>query len=627
MLRRFISGIIIAVLLSSSVALIVDFHVHEVNAPNGFPVHNLDTDLNYTSIQEAIDAAETLNGHTIFVEAGIYFEHLVVNKSLSVIGENKNTTVIDGNYSGNVVTITTSNVKITGFTLQKSWMGHTWPFYDGSGIYIDEASSSNNISYNLIIDNLLYGILLNASSHNIISHNIFMNNTGSGIAILSSDSNIISNNTILECFYGIAVSNSTNNTIFENTVSSNFYGIGLGRSGSNRLFSNNMTNNNLNFGVIGASRSDFNNSVSVDNMVDGKCVYYLQDFEDIVLGSQHNIGTLYLINCKNVTVKDLFLSNNGIGLLLWETRNSVIENLTAKDNVYGIQLLSSTNITICGSYITNNLDEGLFVESSFGCSISGNNIDANQDRGIQLELSSNNTIVRNKITSNNDGIVIAEGIDNFVFENSVIDNHAGVLLFSTSDNKFYHNNFIGNSLQTMFIEPVYANYWDNGIEGNYWSDYKMSDFDNDGIGDVPYEMDENNTDHHPLMGMFSEFNATSEQHVQTICNSSISEFQFNGTAISFNVSGDNGTAGFCRICIPRALMNTTYRVFVNGTEILPPPQPLPCSNSTHSYLYFNYSHSTQDVIIISELPSLLILPLFMTATLLAAIIYKRKSKV
>jgi len=124
------------------------------------------------------------------------------------------------------------------------------------------------------------------------------------------------------------------------------------------------------------------------------------------------------------------------------------------------------------------------------------------------------------------------------------------------------------------------------------------------------------------MGMFSDFKATSEYHVQTICNSSISDFQYNGTAICFNVTGKTDTTGFCRICVPRALMNETYKVFVNGTEV--PCNLLPCSNTTHSYLYFTYNLSTQEVIIIPEFPAFLIPPLFMITTLLAVIIYRKK---
>jgi hypothetical protein len=47
----------------------------------------------------------------------------------------------------------------------------------------------------------------------------------------------------------------------------------------------------------------------------------------------------------------------------------------------------------------------------------------------------------------------------------------------------------------------YDNTWDDGYPsgGNYWSDYNGYDSDHDGIGDTPYFIDENNTDHYPLM--------------------------------------------------------------------------------------------------------------------------------
>jgi hypothetical protein len=72
-------------------------------------------------------------------------------------------------------------------------------------------------------------------------------------------------------------------------------------------------------------------------------------------------------------------------------------------------------------------------------------------------------------------------------------------------------------------------------------------------------------------------------------------------------------------------MNDTFRVLVNGTEVS--HALLSFSNSTHSYLYFTYEHSSQEVVIIPEFPSLVILPLFMIVTLLVAIIYGRKHSV
>jgi len=172
--------------------------------------------------------------------------------------------------------------------------------------------------------------------------------------------------------------------------------------------------------------------------------------------------------------------------------------------------------------------------------------------------------------------------------------------------------------------PLGGNYWDDYNGADLFSGQYQNETGSDGIGDTAYTIDVNNQDNYPLMGMFSDFKATSEYRVQTICNSSISDFHFNGTAICFNVTGIDYTTGFCRICMPRALMNETYKVFVNGTEVQ--CNLLPCSNTTHSYLYFTYNHSTQEVIIIPEFPSFIILPLFMAATLLAVIIIRRKHR-
>ena len=53
-------------------------------------VHNLDTNANYITIQAGINDLATLDGHTIFVEQGTYYENVVINKSLSLIGERAN---------------------------------------------------------------------------------------------------------------------------------------------------------------------------------------------------------------------------------------------------------------------------------------------------------------------------------------------------------------------------------------------------------------------------------------------------------------------------------------------------------------------------------------------------------
>jgi len=402
-------------------------------------VHNLNTGYNYTTVQEAINADETKDGHTIFVEQGIYYEHVIVNKTLSLIGEYRNGTIIDGNGTGVVISAVKSNAAIKSFTIRN---GST-----GIRIYLSGVGECCNIT---------------------IQNNLITNMTGSGIWVFAEGSNKIVGNTISNCWSGINLSFSCNNTITHNFISKNKKGISSG--------------------LLIVTKSSSGSGASEPNRI---------------------------------------------------LHNKVVENE-------------------CGINITNRGDEIIF-----------------------------------------------------------------------------HNNFVHNIVQAYVLRQFgfnATNIWDNNLEGNYWSDYTKADLNSgpyqnesgsDGIGDIPYIINETNQDNYPLMGLFYDFNATSEQHIQTTCNSSISDFQFNGTAISFNVSGENKTTGFCRICIPKALMNGTYKVFVNGTEV--EYDILSCSNATHNFLYFAYNHSTQKVTVIPEFPSSLILPLLMTVTLLAVTIYRRKT--
>jgi len=167
----------------------------EVNASNGYPVHNLDTGLNYTSIQEAIDALQTLDGHRILVEKGVYFENVIIGKSISLLGENKSNTIIDGNNVGTVLDVRADYVNVSGLTVQRSGI------FPNAGIFIcynpnlpppETWSIHTNISNNILKWNS-YGILLRFSSYNSISGNVFVDNSA-GIMLENASYNAILGN-------------------------------------------------------------------------------------------------------------------------------------------------------------------------------------------------------------------------------------------------------------------------------------------------------------------------------------------------------------------------------------------------------------------------------------------------
>jgi parallel beta-helix repeat protein len=330
---------------------------------------------------------------------------------------------------------------------------------------------------------------------------------------------------------------------------------------------------------------------------------------------------------SNVTIKNTEITAFIFGIWLgYSSNNSISGNGVAANSWVGIKLQNCLDINIVNNDITDNDLAGIWLFFSNSSLVSQNRIARTHIAGIILDISSNNTIFENDVRDNN---------ANMVFEYSV---NGGVAL--SSRNRILHNNFINSTWKAItHFSGQPENFWDDGYPsgGNYWSDYNGTDADHDGIGDTEYTIDASNIDHYPLTGMFHSYNVTYYTppivpyacSVTVISNSTISDFVApiwiehpEVIFLQFNVSGAEGSNGFCRVSFPTAMMNGTYHVSLNGTEI--PYTLLPCSNANTSYLYFNYTHPKQRVMIIPEFPSFLILPLFFMATLLAVITYRRK---
>jgi nitrous oxidase accessory protein len=212
---------------------------------------------NYPKIQEAVDAANP--GDTILVSAGTYEEgFILINKSLTIIGEGANSTVITPRGVNDIFEIHADNVTVSGFTI---WSGPSSSvgLYDSRGCNITNnimhggwyTIALYNSSNNLIVHNTVFpitngwGIFLYFNSDNNIirANEITGAGEGIGIFVAACGNNKLEHNQVRENYNGIAIDESNNNVIKSNIVENNRVGIALGGGSGNRIYHNNLMDN------------------------------------------------------------------------------------------------------------------------------------------------------------------------------------------------------------------------------------------------------------------------------------------------------------------------------------------------------------------------------------------------
>ena len=204
------------------------------------PVHNLNTDEYFTTIQSAIYDSDTVSGHTIYVTSGTYYEHVVINKAINLIGEDRDNTIIDGGGSGNVIYSGYDDLTIKEFTLQNGG---------------NSAGHSNNCCIELYSDN------------NIICDNN-IKNSYNGIHLFTSRYSTIRNNTVQSCYNGIHLESSKNNIINNNDVFDNELGFYVNDLSDSNIFSENtiFQNSNLGIYVYESNHNEFYHNNFIDNV-------------------------------------------------------------------------------------------------------------------------------------------------------------------------------------------------------------------------------------------------------------------------------------------------------------------------------------------------------------------------
>jgi parallel beta-helix repeat protein len=468
---------------------------------------------NFSDIQEAIDSAT--DGDIVFVydDSSPYEETLWINVSISLLGENRDTTIIKGQEDQDIIRIHRDNVVIQGFTIQGISPSHSdrgifiladslvitdTTIQDASmGIYaVSNYSSFTNNEFS----SLYRGMWLLESHDCVVSENTFGLNVEEDITIGGSDC-LIDHNTFTGR-YGIKVWRSDHTAVSNNTLSATCL-IDLYESNNNTICGNTFED-----GGFTVYKSVDN--LAFDNTRDNVPIVYLDGQKDKTIS---NAAQVLLVNCKNIKVQGITFTDIPNGIYLARTTTSDISGNTFLNCAEGIRLtlssiknsVSSCQFTACSqgvvmddysdyNNITNNIlsdsdAAAILIESSWNKII--NNSIMNATLGISLTpthpyqqptypkyrrgniVSSNmvqnaqygivvdacfTKVKNNRVTDCEIGIGITDlalfSFDilkgNIIQGNSIENNQYGLMMNLTSFTTIIKNNFISNGQQVLY---------------------------------------------------------------------------------------------------------------------------------------------------------------------------------
>ncbi|PHQ64958.1 MAG: nitrous oxidase accessory protein [Sulfurimonas sp.] len=261
-------------------------------------------------LQETIDKAPF--GATLKLPAGIYKGNIVINKPLTIVGNDKDV-IIDGGGVGKVITINSSNVTLKNLTIRNS--GKKMYQLD-SAIFINK--SKNSEISNCKILNSLYGIDMlmvedsNISNNFITSYDNDIGLRGDAIKIWHSHNNTISNNTI-DNVRDVTINYSDNNKILNNLVTNSRFALQVDHS---------------------------KNNIIKDNRF------------------RYNSVSLMLMMTQNTKITNNSIQSSkgaaGIGVLIKGGSNLIFDNNKLKYNAKGMYIDSKWTEMSMKRYITNN---------------------------------------------------------------------------------------------------------------------------------------------------------------------------------------------------------------------------------------------------------------------------------
>jgi len=327
----------------------------------------------YPTIQAAINAANASD--TIQVAAGIYYENVIVNKSVTLRGEDSATTIIDANQTGHGVKMNASNIQVHQFTIRNGGNQYACLYVDSQGGHViaDNVLTGSycgidmcecdgcTIIGNMLYDNGMTGVSFSYSHHNdIVGNNV--SESAYGIKGQASNDNFIINNTLSQNSYSIYLTQSVRNDITNNMVSAQTYGIYLLSSDTNDIEDNTVTDSSIGIYIRDSSGNSVFHNTMRDNSYGLQLAYSTNNPVDLNTASENDWGfRLYDADSNALTRNTLHENTWGIYFENGATANTLYHN-NLIDNVKQVHqgLLNTWDSGGEGNYWSDyhGLDDG-----------------------------------------------------------------------------------------------------------------------------------------------------------------------------------------------------------------------------------------------------------------------------
>jgi parallel beta-helix repeat protein len=388
---------------------------------------------------------------------------------------------------------------------------------------------------------------------------------------LSGRSNVTIQNTNITNFsWGIWLSNSSNNSISGSKITNNSDGIHLQASSDNIIYGNNMANNEVGINLGSSS----GNSMSGNNL------------------RNNNVGIHFFFSSDNNVSGNDITANNNLGISLYSSSgNGIFGNYITENNWDGVEVISSSDNNISENNVRANYQSGIVIStlgspSSSNNSIVGNNITDNAG-GIRIYDSAGNSISGNNITANSEGIKLGNCLDTIIVNNDITDNDLAGIWHSFSNSSLIFQNRITRNLFAGIILDISSN--NSILENDVRDNHENMVFEYSVNGGVALSSDNRIFHNNFVNGDVTMYFAGQPVNFWDDGYPSGGNYwsDYNGTDNDYDDIGD-----------------TVYVIDANNID--------------HYPLMAQY--------VIPEFSSFLILPMFLTLTLLAVIVYKMKQR-